>query len=99
MSLENGIRAHHTIQMICYAMGLKDLSAKVYGATNPITVARAFLAVLRLQKTPEQVALDSGLFVHDINEAYRHQHRVIMMHNMAVEKNASKDSIFVEVNE
>lgn len=67
-----GRRAHHTIQEICRVMGIDDISCKVYGSTNPLPVAEAFLEALRRQKTPEDVANDSGLKVADVIRVYEY---------------------------
>lgn len=53
-------------------MGIDDISCKVYGSTNPVTVVEAFMEALRRQKTPEEVARDSGMKVVDVLKVYQH---------------------------
>ncbi len=70
--LDTGRRAHHAIQEMCRVMGIDDISCKVYGSTNPLTVVEAFMEALRRQKTPEEVARDSGMKVVDVLKVYQH---------------------------
>jgi ribosomal protein S5 len=51
-------------------MGIADISAKVHGSRHPMNVAQAFLAALRRQKSPEQVAADSGMRIEDVLKVY-----------------------------
>lgn len=53
-------------------IGIEDISCKVYGSRNPINVAEAFMEVLRRQKTPEEVAVDSGMKVVDVLKVYEY---------------------------
>lgn len=57
---------------MCRVLGIDDISCKVYGSTNSLTVVEAFMEVLRRQKTPEQVAKDSGMKVVDVLKVYEH---------------------------
>jgi ribosomal protein S5 len=66
-----GLRCHRVIQEMCKLFGIKDLGAKVSGSTTSFNVAKAFLLALRRQKSPEQVALDSGMKVHDVRKIYQ----------------------------
>ena len=70
--LETGRRCHPAVAEICKCMGISDISAKVIGSTNPINVLHAFIVALRRQKTPEQVALESGLHIDEIRNVYQH---------------------------
>ncbi len=53
-------------------MGIDDISCKVYGSTNSLTVVEAFMEALRRQKTPDEVARDSGMKVVDVLKIYEH---------------------------
>lgn len=53
-------------------MGIQDISAKVYGSRHPMNVVQAFLLALRRQKTPQQVALDSGMKLIDVLKVYEY---------------------------
>lgn len=66
MPPDSGVRAHWAIQELCRCLGIKDLSAKVYGSRTAINVANGFLLALSRQKTPEQIAKDSGMKVVDV---------------------------------
>ena len=57
---------------MCRVLGIDDISCKVYGSTNSLTVVEAFMEVLRRQKTPEQVAKDSGMKIVDVLKIYEH---------------------------
>lgn len=71
MPPESGVRAHWAIQEICRCIGIQDLSAKVYGSRTAINVANCFLLALQRQKTPEQVARDSGMRVIDVIKVFQ----------------------------
>ncbi|KAM0681857.1 28S ribosomal protein S5 [Mitosporidium daphniae] len=66
MPPDSGVRAHWAIQELCRCLGLKDLSAKVYGSRTAINVANGFLLALSRQKTPEMIARDSGMKVENV---------------------------------
>lgn len=51
-------------------MGISDISAEVHGSTHPMNVLHAFMKVLRRQKTPEEVARETGMQVMDIQRVY-----------------------------
>lgn len=51
-------------------MGITDIAADVHGSTNPMNVLNAFMKALRRQKTPEQVARETGLRVMDVQRVY-----------------------------
>lgn len=68
---ETGRRAHPTIIEMCRCMGIKDVSAKVHGSRNPLNVAQAFLLALQRQKTPTQVAEESGMRIVDVLKVYQ----------------------------
>jgi small subunit ribosomal protein S5 len=48
------------------AMGVRNVSAKIHGSTNPYNVVRATLDGLSKIYTPGQVAAKRGLTVEDI---------------------------------
>ena len=66
MPPDSGVRAHWAIQELCRCLGLKDLSAKVYGSRTAINVANGFILALSRQKTPEMIARDSGMKIVDV---------------------------------
>lgn len=51
-------------------MGIADIGGKVHGSRHPMNVAQGFLELLRRQKTPEQVAADSGMRIVDVLRVY-----------------------------
>lgn len=51
-------------------MGVNDISAEVHGSTNPINVLQAFMKALRRQKTPEDVARETGMRIFDVQKLY-----------------------------
>lgn len=51
---------------MCRCLGIKDISAKVHGSSHPMNVMKAFLKILDQQKTPEQVAAETGMRVVDV---------------------------------
>lgn len=57
-------------------MGINDISCKVFGSRNSINVIEAFFEVLRRQKTPEEVAVDSGMKVEDVLKIYEYGMRL-----------------------
>lgn len=61
-----GRRCHPTIAEMCRCLGIKDISAKVHGSSHPMNVMKAFLKVLEQQKSPEQVAAETGMRVVDV---------------------------------
>jgi small subunit ribosomal protein S5 len=72
LNIEYGRRCHWAIQEMCRVAGISDISAKVIGSRHPINVCRAFIEILRRQKTPQQVALDSGMNIVDVVKIYEH---------------------------
>lgn len=64
--IEIGRRTTWVIQEMCRCLGIQDLSAKVYGSRHPLNVAQAFLVALRKQKTPYQIATESGMKIEDV---------------------------------
>ena len=51
---------------MCRCLGIKDISAKVHGSSHPMNVMKAFLKILDQQKSPVQVAAETGLRVVDV---------------------------------
>lgn len=64
--LDFGRRCHPTIAEMCRCMGIKDISAKVHGSSHPMNVMKAFMKILEQQKSPEQVAAETGMRVVDV---------------------------------
>jgi small subunit ribosomal protein S5 len=69
--LDTGRRCHHAIAEICRCLGISDISAEVHGSANSINVLHAFMEILRRQKTPEAVALETGLHVDEVRRVYQ----------------------------
>ena len=55
---------------MCRCLGIKDISAKVHGSSHPMNVMKAFLKILEQQKSPEQVAAETGMRVVDVLRAF-----------------------------
>lgn len=51
---------------MCRCLGIKDISAKVHGSSHPMNVMKAFLQILEKQKSPDQVASETGMRVVDV---------------------------------
>lgn len=60
------------IAEMCSCIGIKDISAQVHGSTHPATVAEAFFRVLQRQKSPEDMAVETGLRLVDVNNLYNY---------------------------
>lgn len=59
----SGIKAGGPMRIVCDAMGVRNISAKVHGSTNPYNIVRATLHALSKVYTPAQVASKRGLTV------------------------------------
>lgn len=68
--VDTGRRCHPAVAEMSRCMGIADISAKVHGSRHPMNVAQAFLEALRRQKSPEQVAADSGMRIQDVLKVY-----------------------------
>lgn len=62
-----GLRTHRVIAILCKLIGIKDLTAKIEGSSNPLNVARAFTLGLLQQKTHDQLAEEKKLFLVKIS--------------------------------
>lgn len=69
-SEESGLRCHHSIAEISSCLGIRDISAKVHGSSHPANVVQAFLKIMRLQKTPQDLSKETGLRVVDAKKLY-----------------------------
>ena len=67
---DTGKRCHPAIAEMSRCLGVKDISAEVHGSSNPMNVAQAFLKALRRQKSPQQVAADTGMKIIDVLKVY-----------------------------
>lgn len=63
-----GIRTNPHIHEICKCVGIRDLSAKVRGSTNPINVVKATLLALNQQRRMDEVARARGLRLWDVRK-------------------------------
>ena len=61
-----GIKAGGPMRAIFDALGVRNVSAKVHGSTNPYNVVRATLDGLNKIYTPAQIAAKRGLTVEEI---------------------------------
>lgn len=64
-----GIIAGGAMRAIFDAIGVKNITAKVHGSTNPYNVVRATLKGLQSIYTPAEIALKRGMTVEEILEA------------------------------
>lgn len=64
----HGLRCHRIIQEICKLAGIKDIYARVYGNTNPISITMATMNGLLGQETHQQIADRKGLHVVELRE-------------------------------
>lgn len=69
---DKGLRCHWAIQEVCRCIGIKDLSAKVYGSRHCINVVQGFFEALRSIKTPKQIAQDTGMKVVDVLKVFKY---------------------------
>jgi small subunit ribosomal protein S5 len=63
-----GIIAGGPMRAIFDVMGIKNISAKVHGSTNPYNIVRATLNGLAQLRTPAQIAAKRGKAVEDLLE-------------------------------
>lgn len=64
-----GLICHRAIKTICQCIGIKDLHAKVEGATNVQHITKAFFLGLLQQKSYQQIAEEKGLHVVEFRSA------------------------------
>ena len=62
----SGVKAGGPMRMIFDVLGVHDVSAKIYGSTNPYNIVRATLDALSRIKTPSEIAYKRGLSVEEI---------------------------------
>lgn len=67
-----GRRTNWVIQEICRLAGIKDICGKVVGSRHKWNVAKGFMELLRRQKSPQQIALDSGLKIIDVAKIFNY---------------------------
>ena len=60
-----GLNCNNTLSLMCEAIGIKDLQAKVHGSNNPHNTVAAFWKALTDIRTPEHVARVRGKAVVD----------------------------------
>lgn len=59
----SGIKAGGPMRIVFDAMGVRNISAKVHGSTNPYNIVRATLNALDKIYTPAQIAAKRGLTI------------------------------------
>lgn len=62
----SGLIAGGAARQVLELAGIKDITAKIYGSTDPINVVRATLNGLKSLRTKEQVAMLRGKSVEEI---------------------------------
>ena len=62
----SGVKAGGPMRLVFDAMGIRNISAKVHGSTNPYNIVRATLDGLQKIYTPSQIAAKRGLTVEEI---------------------------------
>lgn len=62
----NGIKAGGPMRLVFDVLGVKNISAKVLGSTNPYNVVRATLNGLQKIYTPSEIVAKRGLKLEDI---------------------------------
>lgn len=72
-----GVKAHRIIRAICDLAGIKDLYAKVEGATNPQHIVKAFMLGLLRQKTHQALADEKGLHLVEMRKENDYYPRVV----------------------
>ncbi|KAH8278127.1 hypothetical protein KR044_010603, partial [Drosophila immigrans] len=58
-----GLVCHRAIQIICKAIGIKDIHAKIEGSTNLQHIVKAFFIGLMRQKSYQDIANESSLHI------------------------------------
>lgn len=61
-----GVKAGGPMRAMLDAMGVRNISAKVFGSTNPYNVVRATLNALNKLRTPSEIAAKRGLTVEQV---------------------------------
>lgn len=51
-------------------MGILDISAEVKGSTHPMNVLHAFMKILKRQRSPDEIALETGYRFEDIKQIF-----------------------------
>lgn len=62
----SGVKAGGPMRLVFDAMGVRNVSAKVHGSTNPYNIVRATLDGLSKLYTPAEIAAKRGLTVEEI---------------------------------
>jgi len=66
-----GLRGHVNLKRFANMFGIKDMTIKVFGNRNPVTMYRAFLKGLRFQiEAPEETARKLGKKLFDVNRYF-----------------------------
>ncbi|RKO86205.1 hypothetical protein BDK51DRAFT_9492, partial [Blyttiomyces helicus] len=55
---------------VCRCAGISDISASIFGSTNPMNVARATIEALKNQRRPEMLARHRGKKAVDVEAMY-----------------------------
>ena len=62
----SGVKAGGAMRLVFDTMGVRNVSAKVHGSTNPHNVVRATINALENLHTPSEIAAKRGLTVEEI---------------------------------
>ncbi|KAK9477263.1 hypothetical protein V1514DRAFT_334330 [Lipomyces japonicus] len=65
-----GIRAHPAIYEVCRLAGISDISAKVRGSANTVSIVKCAINMLQNQQLPEDIARARGKKIVDVKNAY-----------------------------
>ena len=60
-----GLSCNNTLSVICEAIGIKDLQAKIHGSNNPHNTVAAFWKALTQIRSPQDIARVRGKAVID----------------------------------
>lgn len=87
----SGLKCQRAVSAICNLAGVKDMTAKIIGSTNPLNVVRATFKGLTSQETHQDLADRTGLFLVEYRR--ENDHRPVIV---AVPKSKSGDREFME---
>lgn len=72
-----GLRTHRVIKTICELIGIKDLHARIEGATGVQHIVKAFFLGLLQQKTYDQMAEEKKLYLVEFRKDNNHLPQIV----------------------
>lgn len=72
-----GLRCHRVIKTCCELIGIKNLHAKIEGATSPQNIVKAFFLGLLQMKNYQQIANDKGLHLVEFSKDTRYFPKIV----------------------